>query len=246
MRCPLCNATFQAPAMPGGQATAAPARLEEPAVIEPVVVSEPPPPPPRDAYTPEPPRPAPPLEEVYATEPATARAPSREYIRCCSVSFSLPIVTWIAPGALLLVFIFSFLPWYGFFLAPTEATSVSRHAWAIGFGTGGQGLIAIFDIFMILALLAAIPSALIAINVIPFPPAMKFWRPVVLAALVGLTFVFLFIQYIDWTFRAAPLTIWPKLVWRLMFIATITSVMEIWLEMRRSKNLPPPKVEFYR
>jgi hypothetical protein len=239
MRCPLCNATFQAPALAPGQSPT-PATAAEPAMMEPMVIPEPPPPP-REAYRSEPSRsPAMRAEEmVYATEAAVPAVPPRDYIRCCTLHFPLRIVTWIAPAALLLVLIFSFLPW-----GPS-----GPNAWTIGFGSGafrGDALIAIFDIFMLLALIAAIPSALIAINVIPIPPGFRLWRAVALAALVGLTFLFFFIRYIDYTFSAAALTIWPKLVWRLMFLATLTSVMEIWLELRRAKTLPPPKVEFYR
>jgi hypothetical protein len=251
MRCPLCNGTFQAPALPPANAP------EMPAVPVPAapVPSSPPPAPASPAITAEPTRgaPPPPPPDYVPVMPVSVmeepRGPARDYIRCCACTFKLPVVTWIAPGALLLVFVFSFLPWVsgGSFAALfPELERISANPWTLGFGRGGDPLFGIFDILMVLTLAASIPSALMTIGIIPIPRGFRLWRAVILTSLVGLAFLFFSIRFIDGVFRSAPTTLWYKLSWRLVFLATLSSAMEIWLELRRARNLPPPKIEMYR
>jgi hypothetical protein len=253
MRCPLCNGTFQAPALPPANAPAMPA-APSPVPAAPPPSSPPPAPSSEPFVTAEPPRGAPPPppprhDDYVPVIPVSVmeepRGPSRDYIRCCACTFKLPVVTWIAPGALLLVLLFSFLPWISLRF-DFERAAAGPNAWSLGFGHGGDPLLGIFDILMILALVASVPSALMAIGIIPTPRGFRMWRAVILTSLIGLTFLFFTIRYVDGVFHSFPATLWIKLSWRLMFVATLTSAMEIWLELRRAKNLPPPKIEMYR
>src|SRR5262249_19574059 len=116
MRCPLCNGTFQAPAL-APSATAPPPAPPPPApsspspfslAPEPPPPAAPPPPPPSPSYAPPPPSYVP--EPPPALRQEAPLPPSRDYIPCCVVYFSLRVMPWITVGSLALVFLFSFLP----------------------------------------------------------------------------------------------------------------------------------------
>lgn len=107
-------------------------------------------------------------------------------------------------------------------------------------------MIIMFLIFMILAFACSVPSTLMSVKVIPAPPGLDPWRALIVGGITFASFFFLAIRYIDWLFTPAPATIWFKLLVRLHFLALIGLALEFWLERRRLRNLPPPKIEFYK
>jgi len=171
--------------------------------------------------------------------------PARDYIPCCAVYFSLRVMPWITAGALSLLFLFSFLPWHPSFQFAGEYGS-GHNAWTWGFGRPGNGVLIAFCIFLVLAFAVSIPSALVTAQLIPLPGNLRIFRPVAVAGITFLTFVFLSIPYLNMVFNSYPATLWFKLSYRLVLLAVGSAAMEIWLELRRARNLPPPKLECYR
>jgi hypothetical protein len=79
------------------------------------------PPAPRDATTAVPPPPAPPPE------------PSAGYQHTLTVWFSPKVIEWVAPVAVVLVFLFQFFPWLGIYLGGVPVVTQSAWGAAIGF-----------------------------------------------------------------------------------------------------------------
>lgn len=149
MKCPLCNGTFTVPALPTSAAAPAPVPAglpPGPAPAEPDVYGlhhEPEPPPP------EPFRPdgvtatAPPLPSTATTRtppppeaPSTSAAPPEGYTRAPTVWLSPKVLQWVPSAALVLVFVFQFLPWVG--LYPGGVPGVTQSAWGAAFGACTQ------------------------------------------------------------------------------------------------------------
>ena len=227
MRCPLCNGTFTAPAL----------SAPPPPVFS--MTPEPPPPPPPSPISTEPMQPSslpPPLPE---TLPPLAPG---EYSRSLKIVFSPRVIPWITPAGLLLVFLLSFMPW-GY--AIHSEGLVSLNAWNMGFSLN-DAVFAIYLILAVLALVLAIPSSLFALGLAPTPPfvqAIGPWRPVIAGGVALLSFLFLLIRYLQFVFHPAALTIWGKLSFRIHLVVIVAVLIEFWLELRRGKNLPPPRLE---
>ncbi len=225
MRCPLCNGTFTAPAL----------SAPPPPVFS--LAPEPPPLPPPLPSAPEPMQQAPPLEELPPP------LPPGDYSRSLKIVFSPNVIPWITPAGLLFIFLLSFMSWLG-----------GLNAWKLAFGGetffgythSGDALFAVYLIFAIVALMESIPASLFALGLAPTPPFVKAlgpWRPVIAGGIALLSFVFLFIRYLEYVFNAAPTTIWFKLTVRIHVLVILASLVEFWLELRRRKNLPSPRIE---
>jgi hypothetical protein len=116
----------------------------------------------------------------------------------------------------------------------------------MAFSSPGNAVFAAFLILVILALLLAIPASLFALGLAPTPPFIKAlgpWRPLIAGGVAFLSFLFLLIRYLDGVFSSAPMTIWFKLAFRVHLVVIVAALIEFWLEMRRAKNLPLPRIE---
>lgn len=225
MRCPLCNGTFTAPAL-----------TPPPPPVFSMAPEPPPPPPPPPLHLPESTREGPPPLPVESVPPP----PPGEYTRSMKIVFSPKVIPWITPGGMLLVFLLSFLPWVASF-----------NPWSLAFGSvlpAGDALLAVYLILTILALVVTIPSGLFAVGLAPTPPFVKTlgpWRPVIAGGVAALAFLFLLIRFLDYLFHAFPTTVWFKLAFRFHLVVLLASLIEFWLERRRIKNLPPPRIEMH-
>ena len=141
MKCPLCQNTFQAPALP-----AKPPPLGSAGPIAP-----PPPPPAPDVYgLTEPPSPppltgmgpaAPPLNKSVSTAAAPPPPPgATEYARTYSIRLSPQVLPWIAVGALALVFVLLFFSWVGYYYKYgwTDYGVLTQGGWGAAFGFYGD------------------------------------------------------------------------------------------------------------
>lgn len=250
MRCPLCSGTFTAPAL-AGVPPPAPVPPAEPPASSPALST---PPPVENVYSVAPPMTSPPptwqheptpQNQAPPPAPEAPPPPPGHYTRTMTLTLSEHVVPWLAPAGLGLVFFLSFLPWVSFSF---RDLSVGANGWSIGFGERANAIIGIYLLITLLAFVLAVPSFLFARNLAPAPPAVKAlgpWRPAIVGGVALLAFVFMIYTYLDTIFSSGntPGTIWLKLAVRCHLIALIGSALEFWLEARRARNLPPPRVE---
>ncbi len=262
MRCPICKGTFTAPslaspmAQAGAMPTATPAGPESSesawAGMTPSL-SAPAESPASTAETyavgPETPRPASPYLTASAPLPVAAPTPAAAptaaaapaapgaYARICSIPLHTGVVVWISPVAMTLVFLLSFFPWL-------HVIGSSPSAWGLAFSHSDVVLI-FYVILMVLLFLASIAALLIALEVMPLPALQGWRRPVILGGASLFAFLFLFIRYVDVLFSPVAATIGFKLAFRLHLLAIIGLLLELWLELRRPRQLPPPKIELH-
>jgi hypothetical protein len=106
-------------------------------------------------------------------------------------------------------------------------------------------------LYVILVIFLGLPlsivSLLIGLKTIATPPALATlvpWRSLIVLGLMALGFIALLVDYIYWNFAVINLTtIWLKLAFRVHLIVIVFLLFEFWLELRRTRNLPPPKIE---
>jgi hypothetical protein len=142
MKCPLCQSTFQAPALavPPAPLAATPATAAPPTggadiygLKDPVTAAPPPPA-----------SPLPPLGGVSASTgsapPALGKAPpsppplppSTDYRRGFTIPFKANVLHWVAPACLFLVFVLSLFSWVGYFYGSTGL--LTQNPWRGAFG----------------------------------------------------------------------------------------------------------------
>jgi hypothetical protein len=204
------------------------------------------------AWTPEPPPPLPPLPG-RETVPQAPPLPPGEYTRSCRVLINPRIVPWIAPVGIVMVLILSAFPWISYELPifvdrSGDRFSASANPWMAGFGERPDLFMAFFLIIGLLSLFVSIPSTLFTVGLAPTPlPIQKLgpWRSVIVGGVISASFFFFFLRYVHFVFQSAPMTVWMKLAFRIHFLAVVASFLEFWLELRRPKNLPPPRIEMH-
>jgi hypothetical protein len=217
MKCPLCQGTFTAPALPTFPQT--------PDYAPPIPPTPPSPP------APPPPAPPPQIQRPAEVSPLTSSAPPEkkplapvpplpqytgDYTNRFSIPFQPDILRLVPGGALLLVFVLSFFTWVYFALGST--TVARQNAWQAAIGwvsvnkeykdesplqkeaDRGPG-ISLFLLFylplLVITLLLAVAVPLHEILQLPLPPvvqALLQWRWLAIAALLLISFFLLVFQ----------------------------------------------------
>lgn len=182
--CPLCNTAFVPPALTGYALDAAP--------------------PPKSTAAPAPPRPYEPPPST--TSLPSSPTPSRSTGRCCTMTLRKDVVRWIAPVALLVVFVCSFFNWLA--AAPNGTPVYAQNGWKAASGSftvdvvgdevlgkedalkkasGWNGWLVLFWIVFIPTLLLAVGGLVVDLLDLTVPDAMKGIWPHRGVLLFGLT-----------------------------------------------------------
>ena len=252
MRCPLCQGTFNVPAMPSTVAAEG---------AEPVGFYTPPPKP--ETYGVAPEAAAPTLPPISSETPSAASSaapaagaspstPSAGYSRICAMKFNPQVVQWL-PLGLVLAFILTFFPWiFGqtISVGGLSTSSPSFNAWDIGFGEKttqfeSHPLVALFDVLIIIAALLSIASLVVGLKVLPDVPALKPiipLRTLIVGGAGGLAWLFLTLQCVIWLFgRPVSLQLFGVLAWWVCTISVAGALIEFWLE-KRGPGKPVPRM----
>ncbi len=237
MKCPLCQNTFQAPALPPPVAPpVTPPPAAEAGTYS--VATEPAPPPAQ-----EPPRRK---KEAPAAPPAPPPpVPTGDYAHTRTIWISPRVVPWLAPVSLLVAFLLTLFPWAGY------ADGESYLAWGWGWGRSPQWnpLTSLYTLMLLFALLLSV--AITAVRLIPgikLPGALQQvwpWRAGLVAFFAFLGFFFLLLQlFIGFsppgdTLHTTPF-VWLTLA--VQFVALVGSLLEFWLEIR-GPGRPMPRID---
>jgi len=250
MRCPLCNGTFTAPVLPAGPGSvppsiplAAPVGSSSSAASEEVFSlapsSSPASPPPRtepksEKHT----GPTTSSSEAPASEPVTASSGS-DYPHRYIIWISPRVVPWIAPVALVVVFLLFFFPWRSI---PSGVEVPGEPGSQIGWSKlFSSGLFVFYLLIYLLALALAIGSLLTTLALFAAPPQIQHllpWKAVIVAGVVA--FAFLLILIGCWAGDFA--TVWLRNAVCLHLIALIGLALEFWLQ-RRGPSRPMPRID---
>jgi hypothetical protein len=256
VRCPLCQGMFQAPALAPAAAelSAPPPALSTestpstvPTRREPTVVLTPSDevPQPADTLPDNPPlRTAVPLP--YSDEPAlepepleTPTIPQGDYTRGLTMHLRQDVLSWLPPVCVTLLFILSLFPWYWIEV-------LSANLWQLAFTE-----VNMYTFYVIVLFFAWVLSIFVFImeqRWLSLPDALRPlwpWRSVFVGMAILLPFVFFLGDYVMAMFRSFgnPATIAMKLAIRIHFLAVLACAFQFWLEQRRARNLPLPKME---
>jgi hypothetical protein len=152
------------------------------------------------------------------------------------------VLEWITPGCLVAIFLLSWFTW-------VDREVKTLNLWELAFTSDGY---AINSLYAVAYLFVALPVGLITFSLEkrwlpmleglrPFWP----WRSLIVAGVVGLPFVFFLVNYIDYLFlpfgRQADLAM--KIAFRLHLVALVSSLLQFWLERRKSRNAPLPRLD---
>jgi len=238
MKCPLCQNTFQAPALP------------------PPVTATPPPAPGTFAVVPEPP-PAPPPEApkrkkespAAPAAPPSPPPPPGDYTKTHTIWVSPRVVPWLAPGALVLAFLLTFFTW------AKAGTDLDHIAWGWGFSQGDALTILYLLVLLFGFLLSMAITVLRVIPNVKLPPALQqVWAfrsgLVALFAFLGLFFLTMqlvvgFVPKADTPAEMLPRLHTTLIVWLALLVqlvALVGAVLDLWLEVR-GPSKPMPRID---
>lgn len=266
--CPHCSKRVTVPDSSAGQVTSCPLCAKQfmtPSLAPPPAPVPPPPAPslppvvdtygmgPASAPTPRTPLPAP-TRPAAPPEPPPPPPPPGEYTR----SYSLYLGKWLAfvpIACVVLVFILSFFSWHYVapVLPPTPANAANQQnafsLWSLAFTDHGEGQFLAYVLLMFPAGFFTLVAFIFDLGVIPPQPQLApilTWKNLVAGVFLTLAFAMLCIDYLIHNFAAAgnPIAVPEKVAIRLQFLAVLASFLIFWLELRKLRNKPLPKIEF--
>jgi hypothetical protein len=213
MKCPLCEATFPVPGLPGASPPPTPSTALDSDIYS---VRH-------DPVPPAPPQPLPHLEPPPSSftldEPPSPTKPSlppEDYQHTLAVSLNATVLPWIAPLCLVLIFFLQFAEWDG--LYPGGEPAVAGSAWRAAFGKysvdgdlkalvpflndekhkPGASVLTIFYLLLFFpVLVATIARVVVTMIHIKLPPQVEKllpWRWGIVAAANFVLFLFLGLQ----------------------------------------------------
>jgi hypothetical protein len=272
MQCPLCEGKFAVPALPtlativpvgapttesSAAAAAAPAGGEVYGV-EPLPAK--PTPPPR----PEPPAPRPEpeprsREENRRPAPPPASPPPAGYDRRYTIWISPRVVTWIAPGALAVLFVMMFFPWVGAYKEITDAAPMTQTGWGTAFGRQWTVAGLLHVLALLLTMILAATEVAVPLAGLMLPSwAEKVWpyRSALVTAAALIAFLLLATQVLSGfgleqaietgdANKLARMTLFRTNWLRLAFVCYLIALAGLALDsyLQRRGNRPIPRVD---
>ena len=104
-----------------------------------------------------------------------------------------------------------------------------------------------YVILFVLAWLLSIASVVFGARLVPEPPFVQTlgpWRRAIAGGVSVLAFLFLAIAYIEWVFLTqSPMTVWMRIAVRFHLLAILSALLELWLDSRRKRRAPPPRID---
>jgi hypothetical protein len=235
MKCPLCQNTFQAPALPPPVAPSAPPPDPVPNTVE-----SPPPAPPPEAQRK--------TKEKEAPTAPPPPVPTGDYTHTRTIWISPRVVPWLAPAALLIAFLLTFFSW-----AYAAGTAVDHIAWGWGWWPEWNVLTLLYTLVLLAALFVS--AAITVLRLIPnfkVPAGLEQiwpWRAglAALFALLGLFFLGmqLVVGFVPKDPDLLPVLHTTPFVWlALLFqiIGTVGALLDFWLEVRGTGR-PMPRID---
>lgn len=186
MKCPLCNGTFSVPGLAPPSAPPPPPP-SQPDVFQ--VSPEPPPPSPRQ-------EPARSRRDATPAPPPPPPPPTSGYQRTFSLTLNPKAAAWVAPAAIVLIFVLLFFPWVSTYLTDGNQW-YSQLGWGTGFGSQRSFLGILYILLLFPTLFVAIALAVVPLLPIKLPPQLAPllpWRSAAVAAVVLLPTLFLAAQ----------------------------------------------------
>jgi hypothetical protein len=264
MKCPLCTNTFTAPSLPGAtppNPPPAPAVGSGPAAPAPTSPKE-------DVFsfapTPSPPpatEPSPPKSEPPPPKPQETTAPvsvPAEYRHTATIWISPRVVPWVAPVALMLIFVLLFSTWIDW---PGNSEG-SQSGWGTGFGKHFSVLGLFYILLFLLTLVLALACLIVPRLQMALPPALQQlwpWRSAFVLGLVCLAYVFLVLEVLVGfglesstkseiaavsanlgtpVYYALHRTFWLRLAVLAHTLALVGAALDFWLILRKNRPLP--------
>ncbi len=169
-------------------------------------------------------------------------APPGEYTQRYRWHLRADVLAWIPPGCLVLIFFLSFFAWYFDVETPFNL-------WELAFTQAGA---AVYTFYTVVVFFLALPAAVITLILekrwLPLPAGLQGvwpWRSLLVGGLIAVPFLMFFGDYVGCFFRILgnPATIAMKLAFRLHLLAVVACALQFWLELRRPRNLPLPRLE---
>jgi hypothetical protein len=273
VKCPLCGSMLQAPvllttppmptlASPLGASASQPTTTTTPfdAAVPTMPALELPP---SSTPTPAPPHQAPgTMPEIFVAPPVTVEPPvpvtdhpeiladlsevptvrQGEYTTKIRFHLRPEVLSWITPSCLVLLFFLSFFTWYH------SETFGTRNLWQLGFSEGGYARYVFYIVFTFIALMFAVLVLSFEQQWIPLPVGLRPfwpWRALIVGAATALPFIFFLGDYVACHFQVFgnPTSIAMKLAFRVHLLAVVASALHFWLEQRKGKNAPLPRLE---
>jgi hypothetical protein len=241
--CPLCAKQFMTPSLasPPAPPPPPPPAPKPQAAVETYSMGAPPAaPPPMTQKTPAPTKPA------AAPEPPSPPPPPGDYTQTLGFTLRAEWLAFVAPACLFVVFILSFFTWHNIDI------DHSPSLWGLSFidqhvADAKQGHFLAYTILMIFPTPLLVLAAVIS-NIVPMPPQIApfvKWLYLAAGAFLAITFLLLFVDYLDAHFlsRFNPITLPLKLAFRLHFVAMVSEFLMFWVVSRKKNNLPPPRIE---
>jgi hypothetical protein len=255
--CPHCSQRVSVPNEKAGQVTSCPLCTKQfmtPALAPPPVTSAPPPPPPTtESYGMGPP-PTPPVVDVTAgtqrpsppprapESPPPPPPPPGDYTRTFNARLTGDWLAFVPTACVVVIFLLSFFSWH-------YVEQKGYSLWGLSFLPEGAAQFLGYTILMFPCGLFAIVAMVLEKGWLKLPPQFApvlAWKNALVGLFLLLAFLMLCIDYLIQHFtpeKGNPITIWEKFAIRLHLLAMIATFVMLWLNLRKTKNLPAPTME---